>query len=347
MSAGAGFVAVAASLGICLLLAIALTFWLSRTRGVLNAVDMPNERSLHSMPVPRSGGLAVMIATGLLWCWSLFQFDAPVFMPWFLGSIALVLGISWIDDHHQLPATLRMLVHMAAAALLVVGGLGLERLSFPGFSWQLPAALAVVFTLLFVVWMTNLFNFMDGMDGFAGGMAAIGFACMALLGWVQQQPLFALLAVYVALASGGFLVFNFPPARIFLGDVGSCTLGMLAAVFALWAEHEGIFPLWTAILIFSPFIVDATVTMLRRLWRGENVLEAHRKHYYQRVVQLGWGHRKTVLWEYLLMLICAGAALGSYSATVGMQASAIGFVLLLELAAMLAIHHFAPEPSRD
>lgn len=342
MIAGIGFIAIGLSWGLCLLLAVAMTYWLSRTRGMLNAVDIPNERSLHSTPIPRSGGLAVTIATGFLWTWLLFQFEVPAFMPWLLGSVLLVLGISWIDDHHQLPAPLRMLVHMAAAALLVIGGLGLERLTALGFSWQLPAGFAVVFTLLFVVWMTNLFNFMDGMDGFAGGMATIGFGCMALLGWTQQHPLFALLSSYVALASCGFLVFNFPPARIFLGDVGSCTLGVLAAVFALWAERESIFPLWVAILIFSPFIVDATVTMLRRLWRGENVLKAHRKHYYQRVVQWGWGHRKTVLCEYVLMLICAAAALISHNAPLAVQALAIGFVVVLELGAMAAIHHVAP-----
>jgi UDP-N-acetylmuramyl pentapeptide phosphotransferase/UDP-N-acetylglucosamine-1-phosphate transferase len=105
------------------------------------------------------------------------------------------------------------------------------------------------------------------------------------------------------------LVHNFPPAKIFLGDTGSTTLGFLAAACSLWGAKDGLFPFWVALLVFSPFIVDATVTLLRRLLRGEKVWEAHRSHYYQRLVLLGWGHRRTVLTEYALMLACAGSAL--------------------------------------
>ena len=112
----------------------------------------------------------------------------------------------------------------------------------------------------------------------------------------------------LAAASAGFLTCNFPPARIFLGDTGSTALGFLAAACGLWGSRTGLFPFWVALLVFSPFIVDATVTLLRRLLRGEKVWEAHRSHYYQRLVLLGWGHRRTVLVEYALMLVCAGSA---------------------------------------
>jgi hypothetical protein len=112
-------------------------------------------------------------------------------------------------------------------------------------------------------------------------------------------------------AAGEYLLFNFPPARIFMGDAGSSLLGFLAAGLSLWGSVEGIFPLWIAVLVFSPFIVDATVTLGRRLWRRERVWEAHKSHCYQRLVQLGWGHRKTVLWEYLLMMLCSISAVAA------------------------------------
>ncbi len=136
----------------------------------------------------------------------------------------------------------------------------------------------------------------------------------------------------MAAASAGFLVHNFPPAKIFMGDTGSTTLGFLAAACILWGSKSGLFPFWVAILVFSPFIVDATVTLLRRLLRGEKIWEAHRTHYYQRLVLLGWGHRWTVLAEYVLMLACAGsAALAVHLSPAGQVALAVGWILVYGL----------------
>ena len=178
----------------------------------------------------------------------------------------------------------------------------LSSLSEPLLFWAVRG-----FTGLFVLWMINLYNFMDGMDGFAGGMAVIGFTTLAWLGRADTE--FAAVCMTIAAACAGFLVYNFPPARLFLGDTGSTALGFLAAACSLWGSQAGLFPFWAALWVFSPFIVDATVTLLRRLVRGERVWEAHRSHYYQRLVLLGWGHRRTVLAEYALMLACAGAAI--------------------------------------
>jgi UDP-N-acetylmuramyl pentapeptide phosphotransferase/UDP-N-acetylglucosamine-1-phosphate transferase len=236
-------------------------------------LDHPNERSLHQRPTTRSGGLAITL--GIL-----------------LGGIGT--GI--------LTAT------FLVALMLVFAGFGIDALSLPGMRWQLLPWLAIVVTCLYVAWLINLYNFMDGMDGFAGGMAVFGFGTFALLGALHGHTVFAGLSGVVAAAAGGYLLFNFPPARIFMGDAGSSLLGFLAAGLSLWASVEEIFPLWVAVLVFSPFIVDATVTLGRRLWRRERVWEAHKSHCYQRLVQLGWGHRKTVLWEYLLMLLCSVSA---------------------------------------
>ena len=215
--------------------------------------------------------------------------------------------VSFLDDRRGVAIQWRILVHLWAAVSLLVADLAPNHLDLPGLALPLPGWATIPLTLLFAIWMINLYNFMDGMDGFAGGMAVIGFSTLAWLGGADAG--FTAVCLTIAAASAGFLIHNFPPAKIFLGDTGSTALGYLAAACSLWGSKADLFPFWVALLIFSPFIVDATVTLLRRLLRGEKVWEAHRTHYYQRLVLLGWGHRRTVLAEYALMLACAGLAL--------------------------------------
>lgn len=288
-------------------IAFGLSLWLARSSHAPYFLDHPNARSLHQRPIPRTGGLAVL--GGLL----AGGFPIGIGLPAVRVSLALLLLglaplvlISFLDDRQGVAARWRLVVHLGAAASLMAAGFVPDALEWldlmPGF----PREVVGLLTVLFVVWMINLYNFMDGMDGFAGGMAVIGFTALAWLG--RTDPEFAAFCLTVAAASAGFLACNFPPARIFLGDTGSTALGFLAAACGLWGARAGLFPFWVALLVFSPFIVDATVTLLRRLLRGEKVWEAHRSHYYQRLVLLGWGHRRTVLAEYTLMLACAGSA---------------------------------------
>ena len=169
--------------------------------------------------------------------------------------------------------------------------------------------------------MINLYNFMDGMDGFAGGMAVSGFGAFAILGWMAGHDAFMAINLVISAAAAGFLIFNFPPARIFMGDIGSSVLGLLAASLSLWGARDGVFPFWIAVLVFSPFIVDATVTLIRRLLRREKIWQAHKTHYYQTLVQAGWGHRKTVLLEYAIMLGCGVTALWGVRAPEKLQAA--------------------------
>jgi UDP-N-acetylmuramyl pentapeptide phosphotransferase/UDP-N-acetylglucosamine-1-phosphate transferase len=203
----------------------------------------------------------------------------------------------------------RITVHLIAAVAMLANGLTLTELALPGFIWLWPAGFGGIVSVLYIVWMINLYNFMDGMDGFAGGMTVIGFTTLGMLGGMAGDTAYATLALIVAASAGGFLLFNYPPARIFMGDAGSSTLGFLAAFFSLWGASLEIFPFWIAVLVFSPFIIDATVTLFRRLLKGERVWQAHKSHFYQRLVQLGWGHKRTVNAEYLVMILCATLAL--------------------------------------
>jgi UDP-N-acetylmuramyl pentapeptide phosphotransferase/UDP-N-acetylglucosamine-1-phosphate transferase len=282
----------------CVAVALMLSIWLASEKSPLQVFDTPNERSLHEHPIPGTGGLAIIVSLCIGWGILAWQSGWPGPMGWIAVSALLAAAISFADDLHELPPGIRLLVHAMAAAVLISGGIVLP------WGW-----LGIGLTFLASIWMLNLYNFMDGMDGFAGGMAVAGFGFLGAAGWMAGNETYAWYCWVVATAALGFLWVNFPPARIFMGDAGSATLGLLAAAFSLWGIHDGLFPLWLPILVFSPFILDATVTLIRRGLRREKVWQAHRTHYYQRLVQAGWGHKKTVLVEYALMLGAGSSAI--------------------------------------
>ena len=284
-------------------------------------LDHPNERSLHQRPVPRMGGIGVVagIAVGVPFV------SQGEWWPLWLGACFLV-AVSLLDDIIGLPIVWRLLVHVVAAAGAAAGLLLTQ-------TWAVWIFLAVVA----IVWMTNLYNFMDGMDGLAGGMALFGFGFYALAGILSGHLPFAIINVVIASAAGAFLLFNFHPARIFMGDTGSTLLGFLAGCLGLVGWQLGVWTLWFPGLVFSPFIVDATVTLARRLLRGEKFWLAHREHYYQRLVLSGWGHRRTVLAEYAVMTLCGGFALAYQYASEGWGLIILGLWGLLFLSLALAV----------
>lgn len=279
----------------------------------LHVLDHPNSRSLHARPVPRSGGLAILVSVASVLALLFVLRGLPPYVLAIGAAAAVVAAVSFLDDRIDVPQAIRLLLQVVAAAILITAGLSWSVMDLPGIQWRLPMPLAFLVTGLYVVWMTNLYNFMDGIDGFAGGMAVFGFGSLGVLGWQAGDLGFALTATAIAAAAAGFLTGNFPQARIFLGDVGSSTLGLLAAALALWGASVGHFPLWVAWLAFSPFIVDATWTLLARASRGEAVWRAHRSHHYQRLVLAGWSHRRTTLWAYLLMLAAGASAVAAPS----------------------------------
>lgn len=258
---------------------------------------------MHDTPKPRTGGLAILISitAGLF----LFQEYVGNGLVSILPYALLVIGTSFVDDMVSISALLRLGLQIIIATAIAFAGLTLEYLTFPGLDISIPPIIGIPLTVIFIVWIVNLYNFMDGMDGFSGGMATIGFGTFAILAYMKGDMNFALINLIVVAATLGFLVFNIPPSRIFLGDVGSTLYGMLVALFILWADTKKIFPAWLGIIVFFPFVLDATVTLGRRLLRGEKVWLAHRTHYYQRLVLSGLGHKKTLVLEYLWMLICS------------------------------------------
>ena len=155
-----------------------------------------------------------------------------------------------------------------------------------------PIALALL--ALAVAWITNLYNFMDGSDGLAGGMSVAGFGAYSIAAWLAGDAATGALCAAISGASVAFLLHNFYPARIFMGDVGSIPLGFLAAALGIVGWRNDAWPLWFPLLVFGPFIGDATVTFFKRVARRERVWRAHREHYYQRMVRMGFGHRGTV-----------------------------------------------------
>lgn len=273
------------------------------------------------MPTPQTGGLAVIggvvislvLAAGVL---AIAQPSKPVLPKgvasgsiWIVASMLLIFVVSFIDDCVGLPVVLRLGVQ-AVSACIIIGGVGLtlSSIPIPG-GLNIPLGLAAIpVSVLVLLWMANLYNFMDGMDGFAGGMTFFGFGFLAYFGWQARFPVMLIIATFVAMGSLGFLTHNFPPARIFMGDAGSITLGFLAGTLMILGVRDGIFEIGVPVMIFSPFIVDATVTLIRRALRREKIWRPHREHYYQRLVLSGWSHRRTVLAEYGIMMLCGGLA---------------------------------------
>lgn len=285
------FVATAAPL-IAFAVALLLVWRLSRGRFSEMVMDKPNDRSLHTTPTPRSGGLG--LHAGVLLAWPLVGSGVHTGI---LISLLLLLAVSAWDDLRGLSVLARLTSHLIAsgtASVLLLPELGIS---------------SVLVVTLGIVWMMNLYNFMDGSDGLAGGMTVFGFGCYSLAACIAGNAPFALLNFSIALAAAAFLFFNFYPARIFMGDAGSVPLGYLAGCLGLVGFVQNHWNWWFPILVFSPFIVDASTTLARRIYARAPIWQAHRDHYYQRLVQMGWGHRRTALTGYVLMVLCGISAL--------------------------------------
>lgn len=266
-------------------------------------LDVPNERSSHVRPTPRGGGLAVGVvflsAVALLAMLDILP--APLSAA-LIGGGLLVAGVGWVDDHRPVAVRWRILVHFAAAlwAVFCLGGfpsISLGQITLP-LGW-----LGHVLAVIGVVWLINLYNFMDGIDGLAAGEAVTVALAAAGLLWLSGAVELALVTALFAAACGGFLWWNWPPATIFLGDVGSGLLGYCFAVLALASEKAAAVPLMVWMILLAVFVLDATFTLLNRVIRGEKWYNAHRTHAYQRLIQLGFSHARVTSGVLLVNLV--------------------------------------------
>jgi len=262
-----------------------------------NILDIPNKRSSHTLPTPRGGGIA--IAFFVLFGFAIAWLINPSWPVWalsaYLFGAALIAVVSWLDDLRPLPNRIRFAAHSAGAILAILGFGYWHSVDIPlvgqlNFGWF---GFLVVF--LWIVGLTNAYNFMDGIDGIAGGQAVVAGFGWAILGWLGDQSLVGLLGLLLAMTSLGFLGHNWPPARIFMGDVGSAFLGYTFAVLSVIAAAKDPRFFLIGLLLVWPFVFDTTLTFLRRLQKGENVFFAHRSHLYQRLVIAGCSHRFVTL----------------------------------------------------
>jgi UDP-N-acetylmuramyl pentapeptide phosphotransferase/UDP-N-acetylglucosamine-1-phosphate transferase len=300
-----------------------------RRRGIL---DRPNARSLHSLATPRGGGIATTGTVLLIWAaLAIGGGISPAPIAIVLGTVLLAV-VSWTDDLRGLSPAARLAAHCVAVA---VGLSALPPIAKRLLVWPGPM-LDVAAVGLCWVWWINLFNFMDGIDGLAGGEAAaigLGLVLFAGLG-AGLDPQLAWLAASVLGAAIGFLVWNWPPARIFLGDVGSTTLGYLTGFLLLGVAGRGH---WRVALVLPLyFLADATITLGRRVLRGARFWEAHREHFYQRAVDRGLAHAavtRRVIAADLLLVVCGWLAENGWSTVALAAAAVIVASLLASLAA--------------
>ncbi len=276
-------------------------------------LDVPNTRSSHTIATPRGGGLifvVLWIITCLVALWmQVWTLHAAVAL---IPGVLLIAVIAYADDHYTIRARWRALLYAVAAvvSVMVLGGFpqliiaAHTTIPLAGFGW--------IFAILAIVWSVNLFNFMDGLDGIA---AVEALFTLGVGGWflyhAQAQGI-ATIAWFLAVSVAGFLVWNKPPAKIFMGDVGSATLGFVIITLALLGERWYGVPLLLWVMLYAVFLVDTTLTLLRRLWEGEPIYQAHRLHAYQRLHQAGLGHGKVLLWVIGVNSVLAGLAVTAF-----------------------------------
>ena len=275
-----------------------------------NLLDEPCERSAHSTPTPTGGGLAIVLTTLLLLVLTTFlvtpgELSISILVYVVAGATLAVIG--WIDDFRDLSIRLRLAFHIfAALAILLATGGGSQTIDVPLVGSLNLAAVAILINFVWLVGFINAFNFMDGIDGIATMQAIV-----ASLGWLLlpiENRVIDWLALLICFSALGFLFMNWHPARIFMGDTGSTFLGLTLAAFPFLINAKTADPnvFIVGIMFVAPFVFDAGFTFVRRLLNGENVLQAHQTHLYQRLVKSGLSHAVVTTLYGALGAICVG-----------------------------------------
>jgi Fuc2NAc and GlcNAc transferase len=329
-------------------LSCVLTYIARRYALRMAILDVPCPRSSHAVPTPRGGGLPIMaVALGGISIAGMVGVLPANLAIGFVGGGALIAWVGWMDDRRELPARTRLFVHLMGS-LWFIGWLGgVSSFTFGPFELRL-GVLGTVLAAFMSVWFVNLYNFMDGIDGLAGGQAVTGGTLGGLMLLALGSPALAIVAFCIAAASAGFLVWNWAPAKIFMGDAGSGLLGFLFVALAFASEAAGAVPFVAWIVLFGAFVFDTTTTLARRIMNGDRWREGHRLHAYQRAVQRLGGRRHSIV-ALLILLLTLPLAAVAWLLTVE---PALYLVLLagamLEVTAVyLAVEWLAPMyPSR-
>jgi UDP-N-acetylmuramyl pentapeptide phosphotransferase/UDP-N-acetylglucosamine-1-phosphate transferase len=263
-----------------------------------NLIDLPGQRRSHSSPTPRGGGLGIVvavIASLALLAWYLPTMVSPLRL---IIAVSLIGAVGWIDDHRPLPAWSRLLVHCVAVAVWLaplISAALFARAASPDVTPMQTVGVVLLFGFA-CVWSINLHNFMDGIDGLLALQAIFVLTVLTVLCLRDVDSLHSLQFGMWAAAIAGFLLFNFPRARVFMGDVGSGVLGMLIAVAIIWQLSTPQVAAASGIVAASAFVVDASCTLLSRMLRGRRWYSAHREHLYQWMVRAGMSHARVVAW---------------------------------------------------
>lgn len=311
-------------------------------------LDIPNSRSSHVIPTPRGGGVAIALVTLIVILWRSQIGDLP---GWPVISLliggGIVAFIGAIDDRYGLNAVIRLIVQFVAASIVVFDVDLVAEIPLPAevlnVSW-----LGSIIALIGIVWLINVYNFMDGIDGLAGTEAATVAVGASLVFAGVGSTGTAILCIYIFFAATGFLLWNWPPAKVFLGDVGSNFLGFLFGTLALITVANSTTTIWVWLILLAVFLIDATITLLRRLIRGEPVLEAHKSHAYQ--------HAATILGSHKVVTIAVGlinlfwltpiALVAAFFPDWGIAAAIVAWLPLAGLAVYLGAGKNASQPAQ-
>lgn len=282
------------------------TGWFIKYARLRRITDVPTERSSHSIPTPRGGGIGFvlisLIAFILYFAW-MGLLSSSIYLT-MLITLSAIACLGWFDDRRDLSQIIRFTIQVAAAASVIFFVEGLDTFFVPYASTISLGVFSPFLGLLWITGVTNIYNFMDGVDGIASIQALSASAGWMIFGYLWNEPILIVINLIVFASVAGFLVYNWAPARIFMGDVGSIFLGFFFAIMpflaAAIAEERTVgFTLWIGALLIWPFLFDSSFTLLRRFMKGENVFQAHRTHLYQRLNIAGWPH-STISTLYLI-----------------------------------------------
>lgn len=261
----------------------------------LQIIDLPNDRSNHTLPTPRGGGIGIVCVI-ILFLLMVTPYVLDGFTGFWITSIILVAGIGWLDDQVSLSSWLRLIFQTVGALIFLLS---------PNFLsvFQSTGIFAFICITLLMVWLTNLYNFMDGIDGLAASQGMVAAIAASVFFYLSGQVVYSYLCCGLAAAIAGFLVVNWHPAKIFMGDVGSYGLGFMFACLALLGQLTNSVPILVWLVLLAVFISDATFTLVHRVLKGETWYRAHCDHAYQRLVRSGFSHKKVTMAVLIINII--------------------------------------------